>query len=122
MRPAVLQNGGDSLEDGTQAGKIVCAQYGRAVGGDAAVGVQDSLLAAGGRDGVHMGGQKDRRKRGVAGQIRIEIACISADLLRGVVLVQGDAEVRVQMLERIAQRALVQGGIVDGNERLKAAD
>ena len=116
MRPAVLQNGGDSLEDGAQAGKIVCAQYGRAVGGDAAVGVQDSLLAAGGRDGVRMRREQDRRKRLVPGGEGIEIPGIAADVGSGPVLLQPDAERGIAPQQIIAHAALAQRRIVDRNQ------
>ena len=116
VRRAVLKHGGHGLENGALACQIVRAEHGRAVGGDAAVRMEDGALAAGGRDGVRMRREQDRRKRLVPGDEGIKIPGIAADGSSGPVLLQPDAERGIAPQQMIAHAALAQRRIVDRNQ------
>lgn len=116
VRRAVLKHGGHGLENGALACQIVRAEHGRAVGGDAAVRMEDGVLAAGGRDGVRMRREQDRRERLVPGDEGIKIPGIAADGGSGPVLLQPDAERGIAPQQMIAHAALTQRRIVDRNQ------
>ncbi|MFR5761004.1 MAG: hypothetical protein ACLUFI_04840 [Oscillospiraceae bacterium] len=78
--------------------------------------MEDGALAAGGRDGVRMRREQDRRKRLVPGDEGIEIPGIAADGGSGPVLLQPDAERGIAPQQMIAHAALTQRRIVDRNQ------
>ena len=119
VRRAVLQNGGHGLQNHAEAGDIVRAKDGRSVGGDASVRVQDGLFSARGRDRVHVRRQQNGCKRLAARQICVKIPGAAANYSARAVLFQRNAERGISLPQALAQRPLVERGVIDRSQLQK---
>ena len=106
------------FKDGRDAGLVVAAEDGRAIGADDAI-LPDGMDIRTGLHAVHMSRQHDGRSVLLPlcrGEIRDEIAAVATDCLTGLILMDNAAELLKALRQEVADFTLIVRRATDADE------